>query len=159
MKRNFAITTAFLLMFAITALSTNLASKQTPPNSSATSKGVILRLPSDALWISVDDNAKPFLLSNLDERFDSISMIKFLEEYVEYCAIQKTLPSIIVSSQTKRVVDGEEAFDECLKRLVSERSVTVVFLPPPTGHDPNSDLRSFSKEFKGRNSAANKRQK
>ena len=157
MKRNIALTTAFLLVFALTASSTNLASKQTPPNSSATSKGVILRLPSDALWISVDDNAKPFLLSNLDERFDSISMIKFLEEYVEYCGIQKTLPSIIVSSQTKRVVDGEEAFDECLKRLASERSVTVVFLPPPTGIDPNRDLRSFSKDFKEKNSTANKR--
>lgn len=157
MKRNFAITTAFLLMFALTALSPNRAFNQTPPNSSATSKGVILRLPSDALWISIDDNAKPFLLSNLDERFDSHSMIRFLEEYVDHCAKKKTLPSIIVSSQTKRVVDGEEAFDECLKRLASERFATVVFLPPPTGHDPNSDLRSFSKEFKGQSSAADKR--
>jgi hypothetical protein len=157
MKRNFAFTMAFLLMFVLTVLSTNQASKQTPPNSSAASKGIMLRLPSDALWITLDDKDNPFLLSNLDERFDSSSMISFLEEYVDHCAKKKTLPSIIVSSQTKRVVDGEEAFDECLKRLASERSVTVVFLPPPTGHDPNMDLRSFSKELNGRNSDANKR--
>ncbi len=157
MKRYIVLTPAFLLVFALTVLSTNLASMQTPPNSSAASKGVMLRLPSDTVWISIDDEDKPFLLSDLDERFDSTSMIKFLEEYVEYCAIQKTLPSIIVSSQTKRVVDGEEAFEECLKRLASERSVTVVFLPPPTGIDPNRDLRSFFKEFKGRSSDASKR--
>ncbi len=159
MKRNFAITTALLLIWALIALSTNLASKQTPPNSSTASKGVMLRLPSDAVWIIIDDEDKPFLLSDLDDRFDSTSMIKFLEGYTEYCAINKTLPSIIVTSRTKRIVDGEESFDECLKRLASERSVTVVFLPPPTGIDPNRDLRSFSKEFQDKDSAANKRQK
>ena len=157
MKRNFALTTGLLLMLALTVLSTNLASKQTAPKSSAASKGVMLRLPSDALWISVDDKANPFLLSDLDERFDSTAITNFLEEYVNYCTKKKTLPSIIVSSLTKRVVDGEEAFDECLKRLASERSVTVVFLPPPTGIDPNRDLRSFSKDFKEKNSTANKR--
>lgn len=157
MKRNIVFAVACLLVFALTALSTNRASNQTPPNSSATTKGIILRLPTDALWISIDDNANPFFLSNLDERFDSSSMIRFLDEYVDHYAKKKTLLSIIVSSETKRIVDGEEAFDECLKRLASERSATVVFLPPPTGHDPNMDLRSFSKEFKGRKSAAQER--
>lgn len=159
MKRNIALTTAFLLVFALIASSTNRASNQTSQNSSTASKGVMLRLPSDALWISIDDENRPFLLSNLNERFDSNSIIKFLDEYAEYCAIQKTLPSIIVHSLTKRVVDGEESLDECLKRLAGERSVSVVFLPPPTGIDPNRDLRTFFKEFKEKDSAANKRQK
>ena len=111
-------------------------------------------MPSETLWISIDDEDKPFLLKNLDERFDAESMIGFLNAFVVDSASKNELPSIVVQSLTKRVVVGEDAFNECLNRLAAKHTVAVVFLPVPTGGDPNTKLRRFFKELNAQKPAA-----
>ena len=160
MNRTFTFAMTSLLAFALLASPPSRVSVGSPPNSASTSKGVILRLPSDTLWISIDNEDKPFLLKNLDERFDAESMIGFLSAFVVHSAMKNELPNIVVESLTKRVVVGEDALNECLNRLATEHTVAVVVLPVPTGVDPNTELRTFSKELKEQKPAApDKRQR
>ncbi len=111
------------------------------------SKGVLLRLPVDTLWISIDDEEKPFLLKNLDQRFEAESLTTFLQAYAVQCSKNKKSPSFVVESLTKTVVVGEDTFNECLSKMTTEHNVSVVILPMPTGDDPNMEIRRFSDEF------------
>jgi hypothetical protein len=160
MNRTLTFAMTFLLAFALLASPPSRVSVGSPENPASTSKGVLLRLPSDTLSISIDDEDKPFLLKNLDQRFEAESLIGFLHAFVVHCSKKNEAPNILVESLTKRVVDGEEAFNDCLNRMAAEHSVAVVILPVPTAVDPNTELRKFSDEFKQqKTSAPDKRQR
>jgi hypothetical protein len=105
----------------------------------------ILRLPLGTLHISIDDEDRPYKLENLDRRFEAAGLIQFLEAF---SAKSKDPISVLVNSRTKRSVEGEEKLNEFLTQLNQKRKAVVVYLPPPTGDDPDHDLKQFEKDFK-----------
>jgi hypothetical protein len=104
-------------------------------------------MPSDTLKIQVEDGEKPFQLENLDQRFDAKSLTDFLDAYVERLAAKGISVSILVANRTKRIVDGEQLINKCLKQLSETQAAIVVYLPVPTSLDPNEELRKFADEF------------
>jgi hypothetical protein len=160
MKRTVTLAMTFLLAFALLTSPPSRVSVGSPANLASTSRGVLLRLSTDTLWIRIDDENKPFLLKNLDQRFDAESLIEFLHAFVAHSSKRNKAPNIVVESLTKRVVDGEDAFNDCLNKISAEHSVAVVILPVPTGIDPNAELRRFSEAFRQqKTSAPDKRQR
>ena len=109
----FAVT--FLMAFALLSTPASRVSVGSLANPASTSKGVLLRLASDTLWISIDDEDKPFLLKNLDQRFEAESLIGFLRAFLVHCSKKNEAPNIVVESLTKRVVDGDDVFDSPLR--------------------------------------------
>lgn len=57
-------------------------------------------------------------------------------------------PCIMIGSDSKRIVAGEEVVNERLRQLAAKHGVTVIILPGPTGRDPDSELRKFAEQFK-----------
>lgn len=55
---------------------------------------------------------------------------------------------IMIGSDTKRIVAGEEVVNERLRQLAAKDGVTVIILPAPTARDPDSELRKFAEQFK-----------
>ena len=97
----------------------------------------------NALRVTIDDNKQPFRLENLDRQFDAKSLIKFLTGYMD----RSGRISIVVSSLTKRDVEGEREFNEFLERIAKERKALIVYMPSPTGFDPDVELKKFAVEF------------
>ena len=118
------------------------------PTSDNRSKGVILHVPIDALRIRIDDENKPFLLENLDQRFDADDLIAFMNGILLDQPERTEPPCIMIGSDTKRIVTGEAMVNERLRQLAAKHGVTVIILPAPTGRDPDSELRKFAEQFK-----------
>jgi len=110
--------------------------------------GIIFHVPDNVLRIQIDDDDKPFLLKNLDRRFAADDLGSFLEDFARYSSRVKQSPCILVESETKRVVTGEHVFEQHLKMLALEHGVNVIFMPSPTGRDPDADLRAFVEKSK-----------
>ncbi|MEJ7591156.1 MAG: hypothetical protein WKF77_06375 [Planctomycetaceae bacterium] len=109
--------------------------------------GIIFHVPDNVLRIQIDDD-KPFLLKNLDRRFAAENLGSFLEDFARYSSRVKQSPCILVESETKRVVTDEELFNQHLQTLALEHGVNVIYMPSPTGRDPDADLRAFVEKSK-----------
>lgn len=124
----------------------NIAITQTPsnatPNAISQISGVI-RIPLGALRIEIDDENQPFRLVNLDKRFDAESLARFLAAYVE----KSRHVTIMVTSNTKRLVKGEEEFNRFLEKLGKGKKVLILHMPQPTGFDADAELREFAATF------------
>ncbi len=109
--------------------------------------GIIFHVPMDVLRIQIDDE-KPFLRKNLDRRFAAADPGSFLEDFARDSSRGKQSPCLLVESETKRVVTGEDVFEQHLQTLALEHGVNVIFMPEPTGRDPDADLRAFVEKSK-----------
>jgi len=140
---------ALILCFTIAQRVVNAQSvDSTPKNASASNvpksdESRIIRISTGALRITIDDNKQPFRLENLDRLFDAKSLIKFLTGYME----RSGRIAIVVTSITKRDVEGEQEFNEFLERIAKQRNALIVYMPPPTGFDPDEDLKKFAAEL------------
>jgi hypothetical protein len=103
----------------------------------------IVRISVNALHITMDDDTHPFQLKNLDRRFDAKSLIKFLNGYMS----RTGRIEIVVTSATKRKAEGEQEFNDFLERIAKHQNALVVYMPPPTGFDPDADLKKYAAEF------------
>lgn len=148
MNRTSAIALAFLAAVAWLAHPGFRESFGSHSDSTTDTKGVPLRLPSDTLWIRIDDEELPFVLTNLDQRFEAKPLIEFLRAFAVQRLKNNESPTIVVESLTKRSVDDEDAFNDFLNEITTECNVAVVILPMPAGDDPNTELRRFFDEFK-----------
>jgi hypothetical protein len=87
---------ALILCFTIAQHVVNAQSvDSTPKNTSPSNvpksdESRIIRISTDALRITIDDNKQPLRLENLDRLFDAKSLIKFLTGYYQ----QKNFASI-----------------------------------------------------------------
>lgn len=124
----------------------NIAITQSPsgatPNVISQNSGVI-RIPLGALRIEIDDENQPFRLVNLDKRFDDVSLARFLAAYVE----KSRHVTIMVTSNTKRLVKGEEEFNTFLEQLGKGKKVLILHMPQPTGFDADAELSEFAATF------------
>ena len=143
------LVTALILCFTISEHAVNaqnVAPKQkdaSPSTSPKSDDSRIIRISSGALHITIDDKKQPFRLENLDRLFDAKSMIKFLTGYMA----RSGRIAIVVTSITKRDVEGEREFNEFLERIAKQQNTLVVYMPPPTGFDPDEDLKKFAAEL------------
>ena len=103
----------------------------------------IIRISTGALNITIDDTKQPFRLDNLDRLFDAKSLIRFLNGY----RARTGRIAIVVTSMTKRDVEGEREFNEFLERISKQPNTLIVYMPPPTGDDPDADLKKFAEEL------------
>lgn len=114
-----------------------------PSNASKSDECRIIRISTGALRITIDDNKQPFRLDNLDRLFDAKSLIRFLNGYMA----RSGRIEIVVTSMTKRDVEGEREFNEFLERLSKQPNTLIVYMPPPAGFDPDADLKKFAEEL------------
>ena len=110
--------------------------------------GIIFHVPINVLRIQIDDDVKPFLLKNLNRRFAADDLGTFLEDFARNSSNVKHSLCILVESATKRVVTDEDLFKQNLQSLALEHGVNVIFMPSPTGRDPDVDLRAFVEKSK-----------
>lgn len=103
----------------------------------------IVRIPPGALTIEIDNHETPLRLANIDRRFETTTLIRFLTEYV----VKSPSVTIVVKSNTKRYIEESAELDKFLEQLANLSKVTVVYLPSPTGADPNRDLKKYADEF------------
>lgn len=131
-----------LLSFKLVFTQTSEPAKGDNANQASANFGV-MRIPVGAIQILIDDHDQPFQIQNLDRRFDAPSLIKFLTGY----ASKARQMSIVVTSHTKRTVEGEKDLNSFLEQLGKTKSALVVYMPVPTGDDPDVELREFAKTF------------
>jgi hypothetical protein len=158
MNRTLPSAMALLCAIVFWASPPSRVSVGAPENSVSNSKGNPLHLPTDTVWISIDDEDKPFRLKYLNQNFDAESLIEFLHAYVSHCAKKNETPDIVVESLTKASVDGEDALNDCLNQIAVQHCVTVVYLPLPIGRIPDQFLK-FADEFKKKKSVPAKGQR
>ena len=79
MNRHFPFATAIASAFALLAIPSLCVTGGIQPPSDSGSKGVVVHVPIDALRIRIDDEDKPFLLQNLDQRFSAVELIAIHE--------------------------------------------------------------------------------
>ena len=144
-RRCILIATAFVMTLLAVASHRIAIAKQDAAASSAF--GIIFHVLDNVLRIQIDDE-KPFLLKNLDRRFAAADPGLFLEDFARYSLRVKQSPCILVESERKRVVTGEDVFEQHLQTLALEHGVNVIFMPEPTGRDPDADLRAFVEKKK-----------
>ncbi len=94
--------------------------------------------------IDIDDEEKPFKLKNLNRRFSGTQLTEFLAGYISQT---DGVISIVVHSSTKRNAEGEREVVELLTQRAEQGKVLVVYLPPPTGFDPDTALRKYAESF------------
>lgn len=129
---------------AVNAQSVDSTQKNASPSTAPKSnESRIIRISTGALNITIDDNKQPFRLENLDRLFDAKSLIKFLTGYMA----RSGRIAIVVTSITKREVEGEREFNEFLERISKQPNTLIVYMPPPTGDDPDADLKKFAEEL------------
>ena len=129
---------------AVNAQSVDSTQKNASPSTAPKSdESRIIRISTGALNITIDDNKQPFRLENLDRRFDAKSLTKFLTGYMA----RSGRIEIVITSITKRNVDGEQEFNEFLERISRQQNAMIVFMPPPTGDDPDIELKNYAAEF------------
>jgi hypothetical protein len=140
---------ALILYFSISDHAVNAQSVESTPRNSSSWSAVkskdsrIIRISTIALRITIDDDEQPFRLENLDRRFDAKSLTKFLTGYMA----RSGRIEIVITSITKRNVDGEQEFNEFLERISRQQNAMIVFMPPPTGDDPDIELKNYAAEF------------
>lgn len=134
-----------LVAVAFTAVATTC---QVWSSSPSKRKGETLHIPSNVIRIAIDESEKPFHLSNLDQRFTADALATFIDGFVRAQSERGELPCVLIESSTKRLVEGEDLLNRRFQQLVTENLLTLVYMPPPTGDDPNLDLREFAKSFK-----------
>jgi hypothetical protein len=110
-------------------------------------KGATIRIPVNVIRIAIDDSEKPFHLSNLDQRFTADALVRFIDRYVKGLPKKGELPCVLIESSTKRLVEGEDQLNQHLQQLATDNLLTLIYMPPPIGDDPNVDLREFSRTF------------
>lgn len=143
------LVSALILCITISGQAVNAQSVDSTPKDSNSSNvpgsddSRIIRISTGALNITIDDTKQPFRLENLDRPFDAKSLIKFLTGYME----RSGRIAIVVRSITKRDVEGEQEFNEFLERIAKQRNALIVYMPPPTGSDPDADLKKFAEGF------------
>lgn len=147
MSRHFPFAMAIVSALALLAIPSHCVTGGIQPPSDSKSKGVVVHVPIDALRIRIDDEDKPFLLQNLDQRFDAVELIAFMNGFLLDLPKRTEPPCIMIGSDTKRIVAGEEVVNERLRQLADKHGVTVIILPGPTGRDPDSELRKFAQQF------------
>lgn len=148
MNRLSGFAAAFLAAIAFSVLPPCCISVASPTELTTDTKGMLLRLPKDTLWIRIDDQKMPFVLTNIDQRFEAETLIKFMRAFFVHRSMKNESLSIVVESRTKRIVDGEDAFNDFVKKMAISYNLAFVFLPVPTGDNPNIEIRKFSKDFK-----------
>ena len=148
MNRLFPSAMAVVAALALLAIPLLHVTGGIQPTSDTRSKGVIHHVPIDALRIRIDDENKPFLLENLDRRFNADDLIAFMNGFLLEQPERSEPPCIMIGSDTKRIVAGEEVVNERLRQLAAKHGVNVIILPAPTGRDPDSKLRKFAEQFK-----------
>lgn len=153
MNRLFPSAMAVVATLALLAIPLLHVTGGIQPPSDSKSKGVVVHVPIDALRIRIDDEDKPFLLENLDRRFDADDLIAFMNGFLLNLPDRTEPPCIMIGSDTKRIVAGEEVVNERLRQLADKHGVTVIILPAPTGRDPDSKLRKFAEQFKHQKSS------
>ena len=127
-----------LASFHYTAFATNLQA-----SSGSSEKGIALQLHEPLIRLEITDDGEPFRIVNVDRRFSASELIRFLKGFA------KLNPGlcIVVESQAKRLVEGEEEVTKALKVLAKDKGAKVIFLPPPTGSAGDDALQEFSKNF------------
>ena len=103
----------------------------------------IVRIPLGALRIEIDDEDQPSRLDYLDKRFEAATLAKFVSAYVE----KSRHVTMVVTSKTKRDVEGEQQFNAFLEQLGDDKKALILYMPPPTGFDPDAALRQFAATF------------
>lgn len=128
-----------LVSFQYTAFATNLQA-----SSGSSEKGIVLQLNEPLIRLEFTDDSEPFRIVNVDRRFSASQLIRFLKGFA------KLNPGlcIVVESQSKRLVEGEEEVIKALKVLAKDNGARVIFLPPPTGIAGDDALQEFSRNFK-----------
>ena len=142
MSRPMLHASVVLLAFASIA-----ATSQAWTSAPSKRKGMTLRIPGNVIRIAIDDSEIPFHLSNLDQRFTADSLLKFIDGFVKSQPEEGELPCVLIESSTKRLVEGEDQFNRHLQQLATDNLLTLIYMPPPTGDDPNVDLRKFARSF------------
>lgn len=127
--------------------------KVVPAPEGKSEEGRVIRIPIGALNITIDDGEQPFHLENLDRRFDGKSLTKFLAGYLA----KSGGVAVVVTSVTKRQVEGEQEFNEFLERIAKQKNVLIVSMPPPTGDDPDTDLKNYAADLQDSKSNTGKR--
>ena len=108
MSRHFPFAMAIVSAIALLAFPTLYVTGGIQPPSDSTSKGVVVHVPIDALRIRIDDEDKPFLLQNLDQRLDAVELIAFMNGFLLDLPKRTERPCIIIGSDSKRILAGEE---------------------------------------------------
>ncbi|MFN9718092.1 MAG: hypothetical protein ACK58L_05310 [Planctomycetota bacterium] len=128
-----------LVSFQYTAFATNLQAPSHPSE-----KGIVIQLNEPLIRLEVTDDGESFRIVNVDRRFSASELIRFLKGF------SKLNPElcVVVESQAKRLVEGEEEVTKALKLLAKDKGAKVIFLPPPTGSAGDEALQEFSRNFK-----------
>lgn len=143
------LVSALILCFTISEHVVNAQNADSTPKDSSSSNvprsddSRIIRISTGALNITIDDTKQPFRLDNLDRLFDAKSLIRFLNGYMA----RTGRIAIVVTSMTKFDVEGEREFNEFLERISKQPNTLIVYMPPPTGDDPDADLKKFAEEL------------